>query len=143
MRTTRRDAMIVPDSQQCQHACRKGAMHSQMGAHNAMPVLHDTTGSNRLVPSFKELTCDGTPGRSQSVQQRFHIRPKDRSALPRPGNDLHRLTAQRLSRLVMPVLKRMGKVQQGWQGQLHLSCEKMQIRLQVRGSLLFELEEQA
>jgi len=38
MKSTRRDAMIMPDRQQCQHASRKGAMDRQMRTHNAVPV---------------------------------------------------------------------------------------------------------
>jgi hypothetical protein len=82
MQTTRSNAMIVPHGQQSQQARRKGAMHRQMGTYNAVPVLHDTTGSYRLIPCRKELMSDGVQSRGKSFRQGFQIRSQDASARP-------------------------------------------------------------
>ncbi len=110
MRTTRRDAMIVPDRQQGQHASQKRAMHRQMGTHNAVPVLYDTTGSNRLSPAFKKYLGGWAPCRSQSLQQRLHLLTKELAALPRPRYQLDRRRTQLLGGLLLVVLQQMSKM---------------------------------
>lgn len=59
MQTTRGNTMSVPNGQQREHACRKGARQRQVGTQHAVPVLHKTTGSQRLFPRLKEVTSDG------------------------------------------------------------------------------------
>jgi hypothetical protein len=86
MKTTRRNAMIVPNGQQRQHACRKHAMHCQVRTQNALPILDHTTGSNGFAPSVKELAGEETPCRSQSFHQRLLLWSQKLATLPGPSH---------------------------------------------------------
>src|SRR6266567_8501933 len=143
MRTTRRNAMIVPNGQQSQHASRKRAMHCQVGTQNAVPVLYHTTGANRLRPALKEHLSSGAPRRRHSLQQRMDLLTKDLPTLPGPGDQLDRLTSQGLNSLLMSVLQPMSKMKQGRQSQLDQARHRGKIMLQAGRSLLLDFKQQA
>ena len=52
-------AVIMPDGQESQHACREAAMHRQVGTQDRVPVLDRTTGAHSLIPSQQHRLGDG------------------------------------------------------------------------------------
>ncbi len=138
MKATRRNAMIVPNS----HQSQQGAMDHQMRAQNAVPVLHRATRSNRLTPTLKEQASDGTTGWSKSLHQRFHIRSKDVSTLPRPSHHVNGLPSQQVEGLVLFVLQVMSKTQQGGQCQLQQACDPLHVVLQTHGNVRQDFKQQ-
>src|SRR5436305_4861621 len=69
MHTAWSDVMIMPDGQERQHASREGAMHGQMGPHDAVPILHSTAGTHRAAPSVQQSLSCFSPSRINALQQ--------------------------------------------------------------------------
>src|SRR5581483_202103 len=101
MNTTWSNLMIMPDSQQSQHASRKSAMHSQVRPHNAMPVFDGAARPNGVLPRREQFVRDCLPGRFNTFHQIRDVWAKDAATLPRPAQDMHRSGTQLCARLLL------------------------------------------
>src|SRR5436309_12234039 len=94
MKTTRSNPVIMPNSQQSEHASRKGAMNSQMRPDNAVPIFDNTTGSDGLLPGTQQGGGLCLPIRWKTLQQVFAGWTKDGSSNPCPRQQRYRFRSQ-------------------------------------------------
>ena len=136
------DTVIVPDSQQCQQACRERPMHCQVRAQNAVPVFHHTAGSHRFAPGLQQRLRNGLPVRRQACQQLGTARTQDRAALPHPAEQMHGAGPQAVAGLLLSGIECCGKAHQVGQRRLQMGQQLGQLWLQAGRSLLTQLVEQ-
>src|SRR5258708_2637847 len=100
MQTAWSDVMIMPDGQERQHASREGAMHGQMGPHDAVPILHSTAGAHSALPSVQQGLSCFSPSRIKALQQFLGAWTQQGAALPCPGKQINGPWTQSLTRLL-------------------------------------------
>src|SRR5260370_37593581 len=89
MKPARSHVMIMPDSQQSQHASREGAMHGQMGPHDAVPIFYGTTGSHGALPPMQQGLSRLSPCRIKVIQQVLGGGTQQGATLPCPGQQMN------------------------------------------------------
>jgi hypothetical protein len=77
---------MMPHGEQREQPGRKGAMNGQLRSDNAVPVLHRTTGPNRLIPSRQQIGGNRLPRRVKTVEHVFAGWTKHRPTQPCPGH---------------------------------------------------------
>src|SRR6266571_2362417 len=142
MNSTWSDVMIMPDSQQSQHARRERAMHRQVRPDDTMPILHSSTGSHGMFPLVQQGLGLFAPGRIQACHQVLDAWTQHRTALPCPGKQAHRLWSQSLVCLLLGCIKICGKQHQMRKCQTQLLAQRPHILLQGRQGLFCQLLQQ-
>src|SRR5258708_12677658 len=102
MQTARSNAVIMPDSEQGQHASRMLAMDGQMRPENAMPVFNGTTRPYRMIPGHQQISRDCSPSRINALQQMEAGWSKHRSTQPCPPQQSNRWGVQSPPTLFLP-----------------------------------------
>ena len=130
MKTARSNAVIMPNSEQSEHASRKGAMNGQMRPDNTMPIFNGATGSDRLIPGSQQIGRACSPSRVNAVQQVLAGRTKHGSPQPCPRQQSDRLRAQDVRGLLLHRIKPASKQQGLGQSQADLFREHLDLPLQ-------------
>ena len=135
--------MIVPDCQQGQHTRRERAMHGQMRADNAVPILDGTTGSDRPVPhaltsepavtrQAGSIASSNCLGCSPRIARRCQAQPMSPTAT----------FSQLRNGLLLTRFHLLRKVQQGRQSQPDLLADPLHLFLHRRRSGLHDFLQQ-
>ena len=117
-------------------------MNSQVRSDNAMPILDDTTGSNRLVPCLKQATSCVTPCWVHRLEQLLGLLSQYLAALPGPRDESHGCFSQLLNSLSLTRFHFFRKEQQCGQSQPYLLDHPLHFFLHRRGSQLDGLLQQ-
>src|SRR5712691_1193594 len=112
MNTAWSGLMIMPDSQESQHASRERAMHGHVGPHNAVPILHRAAGSHGALPGMQQGVSGFSPGRIHALQQVLAGWTQQGATLPGPSQQMHSCWSQSLLGLLLGCIEVSGKEQQ-------------------------------
>src|SRR5260370_36942351 len=132
MQTARSNAVIMPNSEQGQHASRKLAMDGQMRPENAMPVFNGTTRPYRMIPGHRQISRDCSPSRINALQQMEAGWSKHRSTQPCPPQQGNRWGVQCAASLFLPSKKQTRKQQSLSQSQADRLRELLDLPLCLR-----------
>src|SRR5258706_11457268 len=132
MKSTRSNPVIVPNSQQSEHASRKLAMNGQMRPYHAMPIFNRTTGSDGLIPGAEHVGGICSPSQWNALQQFFAGWTKHGSSQPCPRQQSQRLGPQDARSMLLHRIKLPGKQQGLRQSQAELFGEHLDLALQDR-----------
>src|SRR5260370_8257757 len=113
-----------------------------MRSDNAVPVLDDTTGSDRPVPRLKHPPSRCFPRGVHPREQLLGPLSQDLPALPSPSNQPHRWCSQLLDGLLLSDFHLLSKVQQGGQRHPPLLDHPLHFVFQGRGPPLVVLLKQ-
>src|SRR5437016_5733156 len=120
MKTARSNLVIMPNSEQTEHASREGAMSRQMRPENAMPIFHGTTGANGLIPGSQQARGDCSPSRGNTLQQVLAGGTKHGPTQPGPRQQRNRLHSQDTAGLLLHRIQSSRKQQGLRQSQTNL-----------------------
>lgn len=129
METTLSDTVIVPDDQHGQHAGRKCAMHRQIGAQHALPILDGATGTHGRIPGSQQGRCHRHPVGWQTLEQRLGRRTQDGPSWPGPAKPMQGAWPQRLTGFFLQGIQPWRKEHQMRQGGSHQGRQACQIVL--------------
>src|SRR5450759_788160 len=132
MKTTRSHPVIMPNSEQGEHASRECAMNGQMRPDNAMPIFHGTTGADGLIPGSQKARGDGSPSRVNALQQVLARWTKHGPTQPCPRQQSDRLRSQDSRGLLLHRIQSSSKQQGLRQSQTNLLRKHLKLPLQGR-----------
>src|SRR5437763_15967697 len=121
MKTARSNLVIMPNSEQTEHASREGAMSRQMRPENAMPIFHGTTGANGLIPGSQQARGDCSPSRGNTLQQVLAGGTKHGPTQPGPRQERKRLNSQDNAGLILHRIHSTSKHKGQRQSQTYLT----------------------
>src|SRR5712692_1657213 len=142
MNTAWSDLMIMPDSQESQHASRERAMHGQVGPHHAVPILHRAAFSHGALPDLQQGLSGFSPGRIQALQQVLAGWTQQGATRPGPSQQMHSFWSQSLIGLLLGFIEASGKEQQMRKRQTPLLAQSLDLLLHDGHGLLLQVLQQ-